>query len=103
MNGKIPNYISIGGQTISVNFVERIEGDKLGEECMAESRIDIANGFAGRKQHGESMVQTFYHEVTHAILDMMGESELSGNEKFVSCFSSLLNEAMQNAYFSDPE
>lgn len=46
---------------------------------------------------------TFYHELTHSILDTMGESELSANEKFVSCFSSFLTEAMEKAYFQEEE
>lgn len=42
-------------------------------------------------------VQTFWHEVVHGILDSMGETELSQNEKFVCTFSSFLNEVMQSA------
>ena len=37
--------------------------------------------------------------VVHCILDTMGENELSGNEKFVMCFSSFLCEATKKAYF----
>lgn len=33
---------------------------------------------------------TFIHEVVHGVLDTMGESDLSKNEKFVCMFSSLL-------------
>jgi hypothetical protein len=31
----------------------------------------------------------------------MGEHELSANEKFVSCFSGFLTEAMKDAYFKN--
>jgi len=41
----------------------------------------------------EDMVdQTLYHEAIHAILDTMGEYELSANEKFVQNFSVLLHQ-----------
>lgn len=36
--------------------------------------------------------QNIIHEVTHAILESMGENELSHNEKFVQNFSLLLHQ-----------
>ena len=36
--------------------------------------------------------QTLYHEVVHAILESMGETELSANDKFVQNFSLLLHQ-----------
>lgn len=32
----------------------------------------------------EMVIETFFHEVMHIILDASGEEELSGNEKFVN-------------------
>lgn len=99
MNVKIPSNITVGGQEIDVNFKDRLESDKLGECCVAEGYINIANTFNGRKQCLSVQVNTFYHELVHIILDTMNESDLSTNEKFVSCFSSFLCEAMKKAYF----
>lgn len=93
-NNKIPLCLNVGGQTISVNIKDRLESDKLGECCVAEARIDIAKTFNGREQAYTTQLNTFYHELVHCILDTMGENDLSGNEKFVSCFSSFLCEAM---------
>lgn len=93
-NNKIPRCLNVGGQTISVNIKDRLESDKLGECCVAEARIDIAKTFNGREQAFTTQLNTFYHELVHCILDTMGENDLSGNEKFVSCFSSFLCEAM---------
>ena len=98
-NVKIPSKISVGGQEIDINFKDRLESDKLGECCVAEGYINIANTFNGRNQNDSVKVNTFYHELTHVILDTMNENDLSTNEKFVSCFSSFLCEAMRNAYF----
>jgi hypothetical protein len=36
--------------------------------------------------------QTIYHELVHAILDTMGERELSANDKFVQNFALLLHQ-----------
>ena len=90
----IPKSLNVGGQTISVNIKDRLESDKLGECCVAEARIDIAKTFNGREQANPSQLNTFYHELVHCILDTMGENDLRGNEKFVSCFSSFLCEGM---------
>lgn len=53
------------------------------------------------EQSKESMTNTFYHELTHSILDTMGEFDLSKNEKFVSTFSSFLNEALGSMRFDE--
>ena len=46
----IPQKIFLGGQEINVNIVNRIQEDKLGECCVAEGRIDIADTFYEKKQ-----------------------------------------------------
>lgn len=87
---KIPSKIRIGGQDIEVCVVERIEDEKLGQICLAEGKMLIADNFSTRKQSESSKENTFVHEAVHGILDTMGENELSGNEKFVSIFSSFM-------------
>ena len=86
----IPNTIKIGGQDISVVNEERLDNDILGDICIAEGVLRIANNFNHIKQCQSSKITTFIHEVVHGILDTMGETELSGNERFVCAFSSLL-------------
>ena len=86
----IPNKIRIGGQDISVVNNERLDDNKLGTICIAEGVLRIADNFSNIKQCESSKFNTFIHEVVHGVLDTMGESELSSNEKFVSTFSSLL-------------
>lgn len=86
----IPNTIKIGGQDISVVNKERLDNDILGDICIAEGTLRIADNFKNCKQCQSSKITTFIHEVVHGILDTMGEFKLSENEKFVSTFSSLL-------------
>ena len=92
---KIPDKIRIGGQEIRVVKEERLDDNKLGTICVAEGVLRIADNFNNLKQCESSKINTFIHEVVHGILDTMGESELSGNEKFVCTFSSLLIDTIE--------
>jgi hypothetical protein len=99
---KIPKSYKVGGQLMEVREVERCEDNKLGRCSLAGGWIEIASIFNKDQKCCESgRINTFYHELTHAILDTMGEDDLSNNEKFVSCFSSFLTEAMEKAYFEE--
>lgn len=91
----IPDKIRIGGQEIRVVNEERLDGNKLGIICVAEGVLRIADNFNNLKQCESSKINTFVHEIVHGILDTMGESELSGNEKFVCTFSSLLIDSIE--------
>lgn len=91
----IPDKIRIGGQEISVVNEERLDDNKLGTICVAEGVLRIADNFNNLKQCESSKINTFVHEIVHGILDTMGESELSGNEKFVCTFSSLLIDSIE--------
>lgn len=91
----IPDKIRIGGQEISVVNEERLDDNKLGTICVAEGVLRIADNFNNLQQCEGSKINTFIHEIVHGILDTMGESELSGNEKFVCTFSSLLIDTIE--------
>ena len=101
---KIPSAYKVGGQIMEVHRIERCDNNNVGSSFLAGGYIEIADKCNKCDSIPERMkVNTFYHELTHSILDTMGESELSGNEKFVSCFSSFLTEAMENAVFIEEE
>ncbi len=62
--------------------------------------MEIAKVIHKNKEQSEgSKINTFYHELTHSILDTMGEEELSKNERFVCSFAGFLADAMENARF----
>lgn len=92
----LPYSIRIGGQDIVVVNKERINNNKLGTICIAEGVLQIANTFNNIQQCESSKFVTFIHEVVHGVLDTMGETELSSNEKFVSAFSSLLVDTIKD-------
>lgn len=89
MNNKIPSKFKIGGQEIDVKIVERCDDNCLGECRVANGVVEVANKYDRNENVSKSCkLNTFYHELTHAILYTMGETELNNNEKFVCCFSS---------------
>jgi Zn-dependent peptidase ImmA (M78 family) len=54
--------------------------------------IRIQTIFDGKSIPEESQEQTLFHEVVHAILDDIGERDLSSNERFVQSFSLLMRQ-----------
>ena len=94
----IPSQIKVGGQIIQVKTVKFAPNNNLGTSNITSGEIFIADCFkVGDKEikvSDTSQINTFLHEVIHAILDTMGEFKLSSNEKFVSCFSGFLTEAI---------
>lgn len=100
----IPSKISIGGQDIVVEFVDRLDGVcQLGECSTTGNYIKIAENTENMPQSKQSKRRGFWHEVTHLILDAMGEYKLNSNEKFICCFSSFLNEATKNCVFLEDD
>lgn len=97
---QIPKSIFLGGAIINIELVERCNNNALGTCCIAKSEIKIAEIYdIDNVQSDESKQNTFVHEITHAILDTMGEFNLSRNEKFVSTFSSFLSEVIKTAKY----
>lgn len=97
---RIPKKFTVGGQEINVEIVERLDGNRLGECCVARGHVAIARMFDQKNVAPPSgMLNTFFHELTHAILQTMDEQELNNNEKFVCCFASFLTEAMRSAEY----
>ena len=92
----IPDKIRIGGQDIRIIKEERLDDNKLGTICIAEGVLRIADNFSNLQQCESSKINTFIHEIVHGILDTMGEYKLSGNEKFVSTFASLLIDPIED-------
>ena len=62
--------------------------------CRPQGIIEIANQAGGYEVSESKKMQTFLHELTHAILFTMNKSELNDDESFVNTFSSFLNESI---------
>ena len=94
---RIPKKFHVGGQDIDVKEVDICEDSCIGNIVLAQGEIQIARYVTrGIEQSESSKLNTFYHELTHAILKTMGEYELNNNEKFVNTFSGFLTEAIRS-------
>lgn len=82
----------------AVEWKVKIDNDALAEKgayglCDYDgSLITLQNKSRGIERQTESIENTLYHEVTHAILDTLGYHELSGDEKFIQQFATLLHQ-----------
>lgn len=101
---KIPQNYRVGGTTMQVRIVDRCSDNAFGECFLGAGYIEIAETVnKDDKQSADSKVNTFYHELVHSILDTMGYSDMSKDEKFVNCFAGFLTEAMQNSVFIEED
>lgn len=86
----IPNEVNIAGISIRVEFSTDLPEGCIGKADYQNQKIVINKDFAGR----HLTEQTFYHELVHWILFVMGENELKGNERFVDLFSHFIYQAV---------
>lgn len=93
---KLPKKIQVGGTDIDVLIVDDIEGGPMGESLLCSGTIKIARKSKGYPQSDSTMLNTFVHECVHMVLDSMGETELSGNEKFVNTFAGFTTEIIRS-------
>lgn len=99
---RIPKSFTVGGQDIEVKHVEICEDSGLGNIILGQGEIQIADNVSRNIPQSEtSKLNTFYHELTHAILRTMGEYELNSNEKFVCSFSGFLTEAVRSFKYKE--
>lgn len=100
---KIPVSFKVDKKPYAVSLVRhtRPKGT-MGTVYYDLRRIEIAthSSRSDRRFTKAEMADTFWHEVTHAILRDMGHS-LWRNEKFVTAFSRRLTEVVMTARLSD--
>lgn len=96
MNFKIPSEFSVGGFDYRVERAESLRyGEEFGHWTGANCTIKIADAAGGEVLTDARKEQTFFHELVHAILDVIGEAELTDNEKFVDAFAAMLHQAIK--------
>lgn len=98
---KIPKKFKVFASTISIHFDnERLSNDNLLGDCsFTDNRINVCSKYKGEELPECSVVDTFYHEKIHIILDSMGEHELSKNEKFIEVFARILRQSDESAEY----
>lgn len=91
----IPKYFELGGVPYNVipatyyKIEDSTEG--LGQERSADGLVLLATHFKGRPMPHEKIVNTFYHELSHALFDTMGHP-LVNDEVMCQTLGNLLME-----------
>lgn len=62
-------------------------------------KVGRKSNVTGRAYTRAMLSDTFWHELTHAILNDMGENALNSDEKFVTGFANRLTKAIRSARF----
>lgn len=101
MRKKLPKKFKLFGTTINVVWNNERMNDKsqYGESDHGKCNITLSTTHGVDKLSQDRIIETFYHERTHAILDAMHERDLSSNEKFVDVFSKLQRQADETQEF----
>ena len=94
MEFKIPKKLKVGGVDYSVKQVEHCGTNDDFGLWRSQGIIEIANQTGGYDVSESKKKQTFFHELTHAILFAMRKDDLNDDESFVNTFSSFLSEAI---------
>lgn len=98
----IPRKMRVGNKQYSVEIVEAmIEKKRMGHVHYPTQTIKLGlRSNVTNKKYAESVLQdTFWHELTHAILHDMGRDTLNRDEKFVTEFAHRLAKAIRTARF----
>ena len=99
---KIPKSVKVGKTKIIINQPTSLMVGRTpcrGSFNRADDTIEVAKkDIDGDSYSASQRAETFWHELTHAILYDMG-SELNKDEKFVTAFSNRLNQAILSAKF----
>jgi len=96
----IPKRIKVGRKWYAIKQVKHAGKRIMGEIDYDKNTIKIGKESAalGTKYKTEEIYDTFWHEMTHAILHDM-KSKLDDDEEFVISFSNRLNKAILSAEF----
>jgi hypothetical protein len=97
----LPRKIKVGTKWYSIEVVEAMKERGYAGKVhydLKNIRIGKRSTYTNRPFTKMQVSDTFWHEVTHAILHDMG-SPLYRSEPFVSAFATRLNKAIETAKF----
>ena len=98
---RLPKKIRVGTRWYSVEVVEAMQNkSEMGRIHYDKRTIELAKStHHGVRFRLSALEETFWHELTHAILHDMGEHQLNNRESFVEEFARRLAKAIQTARF----
>lgn len=91
---RIPKKFNLHGETVSVVF-DNMMAEQHGVDGLANYNTNTIK-LCPDKCNQKYIEKVFLHEMTHFILEHMGENELRSNEKFVDLFANLLLQAFDS-------
>lgn len=98
---KIPKRFKVFASTINIVWDNKRLNDKgvygLTDYTKCEITLSTLHGVENLSE--DRIMDTFYHEKVHTLLDAMNEVALSENEKFVDTFAKLLRQSDETAEF----
>jgi hypothetical protein len=95
----IPKEITIGKNKYTIDIQKHIPGtDSMGQVRYSTRTISIATHSSETKKPypKREVLDTFWHEIVHAILRDMGH-DLESNERFVNAFADRLTDVVVSA------
>lgn len=99
---KIPTKIRVGRKQYSVEVIEAmLRKREMGRVHYGTQLIELGrtSNTTGKRYSNTQVLDTFWHEVTHAILEEMGRHSLNADEKFVTEFANRLTQVIKTAKF----
>ena len=97
----LPKKVKVGYNWYSVDIADTMKDRMyMGEVHYAKRAITLARkSYRGIPLKLSALHETFWHELTHAILESMGRDDLNSDENFVEEFSARLAKAIESARF----
>lgn len=97
----IPKELVLFGETIKVKLVNKIHKDnRQGEWDPNKNLIKLAKkDNLGEPRSIETIEQTYYHELVHAITESIGYMKLSENEHLVDLIGKCLHQISKTSKF----
>jgi hypothetical protein len=90
---RLPTGFELLGNKIKVEQVDNLStiGDRYGDWHIKSNTVRIQSRVKGVPD--DVVFATFYHELVHAALDLIGHSKLSEDEEFVERLGQVLYQA----------
>lgn len=99
MKVTLPKQMQIGRKKYRIEQVPKILNEETGKyTIMGRCNLELGRIQVSTNYPAAEVRNTFWHEITHAILHDMG-SDLCENERFVTAFANKLSDAIDSAKF----
>ena len=99
MKVKLPKKMKIGNKWFEIEHTHEIVDPRTKKTTvMGVVNYKLKRMRIAHKYPAAEVRNTFWHEITHGILEDMG-SDLAENERFVTAFANRLSDAIDSAKF----